>query len=170
MVTAWRASSVASGLQGWKWLERIPNQSLMNQKAKREAVYCEFYLTPWVNSLLLSSQFWSLQALCLSVCVWLIRCIISVQVCTINVIGNMTGYSRLRQSWCHLELLISVVKCSNVCVCSRLGQYVVPAGQRWVCVFDECWSRLGCDAPGRGERAAAWENIAVTITTARRHR
>ncbi|XP_041806349.1 alsin-like isoform X4 [Chelmon rostratus] len=51
----------------------------------------------------------------------------------------------------------------------RLGQYVVPAGQRWVCVFDECWSRLGCDAPGRGERAAAWENIAVTITTARRH-
>ncbi|XP_076603108.1 alsin-like isoform X2 [Chaetodon auriga] len=50
-----------------------------------------------------------------------------------------------------------------------LGQYAVPASQRWVCVFDECWSRLGCDAPGRGERAAAWENIAVTITTARRH-
>ncbi|XP_044073201.1 alsin-like isoform X3 [Siniperca chuatsi] len=50
----------------------------------------------------------------------------------------------------------------------RLGQYVVPAGQRWVCVFDECWSRLGCDAAGRGERTAAWENIAVTITSARR--
>nr|XP_046260313.1 alsin-like isoform X3 [Scatophagus argus] len=50
-----------------------------------------------------------------------------------------------------------------------LGQYVVPAGQRWVCVFDECWSRLGCDGAGKGERDAAWENIAVTITTARRH-
>lgn len=63
-----------------------------------------------------------------------------------------------------------MVVCLNVCICSRLGQYVVPAGQRWVCVFDECWSRLGCDAAGRGERTAAWENIAVTITTARRHR
>ncbi|XP_049905725.1 alsin-like isoform X1 [Epinephelus moara] len=51
----------------------------------------------------------------------------------------------------------------------RMGQYVVPAGQRWLCVFDECWSRLGCDAAGRGERTAAWDNIAVTIATARRH-
>ncbi|XP_026151072.1 alsin-like isoform X2 [Mastacembelus armatus] len=51
----------------------------------------------------------------------------------------------------------------------RMGQYVVPADQRWGCVFDECWSRLGCDAAGRGERATAWENIAVAITTARRH-
>ncbi|XP_018537544.1 alsin isoform X2 [Lates calcarifer] len=50
-----------------------------------------------------------------------------------------------------------------------LGQHVVPAGQRWACVFNECWSRLGCEAAGRGERIAAWENIAVTITTARRH-
>ncbi|XP_027878027.1 alsin-like isoform X1 [Xiphophorus couchianus] len=49
-----------------------------------------------------------------------------------------------------------------------LGQYAVPAAQRWICVFDECWSRLGCDAAGRGERTAAWENIAVTIATARR--
>ncbi|XP_041662617.1 stress-associated endoplasmic reticulum protein 2 isoform X3 [Cheilinus undulatus] len=49
-----------------------------------------------------------------------------------------------------------------------LGQHAVPAGQRWVCVFDECWGRLSCDAPGRGERATAWENIAVTIATARR--
>ncbi|XP_041857006.1 alsin-like isoform X2 [Melanotaenia boesemani] len=50
----------------------------------------------------------------------------------------------------------------------QLGQYVVPAGQRWSCLFDECWSRLGCDAARRGERTTAWENIAVTITTARR--
>ncbi|PWA31284.1 hypothetical protein CCH79_00002874, partial [Gambusia affinis] len=49
-----------------------------------------------------------------------------------------------------------------------LGQYAVPAAQRWICVFDECWSRLGCDATGRGELTTAWENIAVTITTARR--
>ncbi|XP_042350663.1 alsin-like [Plectropomus leopardus] len=51
----------------------------------------------------------------------------------------------------------------------RVGQYVVPAGQRWLCVFDGCWSRLGCEAAGRGERAAAWDNIAVTISAARRH-
>uniref|UniRef100_A0AAX7U419 Alsin Rho guanine nucleotide exchange factor ALS2 a n=1 Tax=Astatotilapia calliptera TaxID=8154 RepID=A0AAX7U419_ASTCA len=51
---------------------------------------------------------------------------------------------------------------------SRLGQYAVPADQRWICVFDECWSRLGCNAAGKGERTTAWENIAVTITTARR--
>ncbi|XP_072253374.1 alsin-like isoform X2 [Leuresthes tenuis] len=50
----------------------------------------------------------------------------------------------------------------------QLGEYVVPAGQRWICVFDECWSRLGCDAAGRGDRTTAWENIAVSITTARR--
>ncbi|KAM3862238.1 alsin-like [Diretmus argenteus] len=50
-----------------------------------------------------------------------------------------------------------------------LGRYVVPAGQRWRCVFDECWSRLGCDAAGRGERSTAWDSIAVTITTAQRH-
>ncbi|XP_051814997.1 alsin-like isoform X1 [Acanthochromis polyacanthus] len=51
---------------------------------------------------------------------------------------------------------------------NRLGQYVVPAAQRWICVFDECWSRLGCEAAGKGDRTTAWENIAVTITTARR--
>ncbi|KAM9343957.1 alsin-like [Pholidichthys leucotaenia] len=50
----------------------------------------------------------------------------------------------------------------------QLGQYVVPAGQRWSCIFDECWSRLGCDAAGKGERTKAWENIAVSITNARR--
>uniref|UniRef100_A0A3P8SXH2 Alsin Rho guanine nucleotide exchange factor ALS2 n=1 Tax=Amphiprion percula TaxID=161767 RepID=A0A3P8SXH2_AMPPE len=49
-----------------------------------------------------------------------------------------------------------------------LGQYVVPAAQRWICVFDECWSRLGCEAAGKGDRTTAWENIAVTITTVRR--
>ncbi|XP_029967900.1 alsin isoform X2 [Salarias fasciatus] len=49
-----------------------------------------------------------------------------------------------------------------------LGQYAVPSPQRWMCVFEECWSRLGCDAPGRGERSTAWENIAVSITSARR--
>uniref|UniRef100_A0AAQ5ZFQ1 VPS9 domain-containing protein n=1 Tax=Amphiprion ocellaris TaxID=80972 RepID=A0AAQ5ZFQ1_AMPOC len=50
----------------------------------------------------------------------------------------------------------------------KLGQYVVPAAQRWICVFDECWSRLGCEAAGKGDRTTAWENIAVTITTVRR--
>ncbi|XP_059199040.1 alsin-like isoform X2 [Centropristis striata] len=50
----------------------------------------------------------------------------------------------------------------------RVGQYVVPAAQRWLCVFDSCWSRLGCEVAGRGDKTAAWDNIAVTITTARR--
>lgn len=71
----------------------------------------------------------------------------------------------------YLVTLISLVfkNCLHV-LYTRLGQYVVPAAQKWSCVFDECWSRLGCDAAGRGERTTAWENIAVTITTARRQR
>ncbi|XP_076011850.1 alsin-like isoform X3 [Genypterus blacodes] len=51
----------------------------------------------------------------------------------------------------------------------RLGQYVVTADQRWICVFDECWSRLGCSAVGRGERSTAWDNIAIAIASARQH-
>lgn len=47
---------------------------------------------------------------------------------------------------------------------------MVPPGQRWVCVFDEFWSRLGCDGAGRGDRSIAWENVAVSITAARRQR
>ncbi|XP_061697615.1 alsin-like isoform X2 [Syngnathoides biaculeatus] len=50
-----------------------------------------------------------------------------------------------------------------------LGQYVVDAEVRWVCVFDECWRRLGCDVAGRGERMTAWENIAICISSARQH-
>lgn len=61
-------------------------------------------------------------------------------------------------------------KCMCLIPCSSLGRYVVPAGQKWVCVFEECWSRLGCDSTGRGDRSAAWENIAVSITAARRQR
>lgn len=61
-------------------------------------------------------------------------------------------------------------KCMCLISCSRLGRYMVPASQRWVCVFEECWSRLGCDTTGRGDRNVAWENIAVSITAARRQR
>ncbi|XP_024919902.1 alsin-like isoform X5 [Cynoglossus semilaevis] len=50
----------------------------------------------------------------------------------------------------------------------RTGQYLSDTGHRWGSVFSECWRRLGCDANGRGERTTAWENIAVTITNARR--
>lgn len=60
--------------------------------------------------------------------------------------------------------------CLFLCMHRRLGQYVVAADERWVCVFDESWRRLGCDIPGRGERTVAWENIAVSISSARRHR
>ncbi|XP_061082643.1 alsin isoform X1 [Conger conger] len=50
----------------------------------------------------------------------------------------------------------------------KLGSLAVPAGQKWAAVFEECWSRLGCDAPGVGENWRAWENIAITLTTSRR--
>ncbi|XP_072768125.1 alsin-like isoform X2 [Nerophis lumbriciformis] len=50
-----------------------------------------------------------------------------------------------------------------------LGQHVVAAGERWVCVFDECWRRLGCDVAARGDRTTAWENIAVSIASGRQH-
>ncbi|KAL7865516.1 hypothetical protein SRHO_G00107630 [Serrasalmus rhombeus] len=45
-----------------------------------------------------------------------------------------------------------------------LGHYVVPAEQKWRAVFEECWSRLGCETPGQGENDRAWENIAVILT------
>ncbi|XP_077584361.1 alsin-like [Stigmatopora nigra] len=51
----------------------------------------------------------------------------------------------------------------------KLGQYVVAAEDRWNCVFDECWRRLGCEVAGRGEQTTAWENIAISIASARRH-
>ncbi|XP_056144962.1 alsin-like isoform X2 [Lampris incognitus] len=50
----------------------------------------------------------------------------------------------------------------------EVGRYKVPAEQRWQCVFEECWSRLGCDPAGTPDRSTAWEKIAVTITAGRR--
>ncbi|XP_078147361.1 alsin [Centroberyx gerrardi] len=51
----------------------------------------------------------------------------------------------------------------------KLGRLCVCADEKWQAVFEECWSRLGCEAPGRGENWRAWENIAVALTTSRRH-
>ncbi|XP_027020317.2 alsin isoform X1 [Tachysurus fulvidraco] len=50
----------------------------------------------------------------------------------------------------------------------EVGRYAVPADQKWIAVFEECWSRLGCETPGVGEKEKAWENIAVILTTSRR--
>uniref|UniRef100_A0A8C7JUU4 Alsin Rho guanine nucleotide exchange factor ALS2 n=1 Tax=Oncorhynchus kisutch TaxID=8019 RepID=A0A8C7JUU4_ONCKI len=51
----------------------------------------------------------------------------------------------------------------------ELGRLAVSPEQKWKAVFSECWSRLGCEAPGQPEeRMRAWENIAVTLTTGRR--
>ncbi|KAM9486533.1 alsin [Clarias gariepinus] len=50
----------------------------------------------------------------------------------------------------------------------KVSHYAVPADQKWVAVFDECWSQLGCETPGVGENSRAWENIAVILTTSRR--
>uniref|UniRef100_A0AAZ3PGB9 Uncharacterized protein n=1 Tax=Oncorhynchus tshawytscha TaxID=74940 RepID=A0AAZ3PGB9_ONCTS len=52
---------------------------------------------------------------------------------------------------------------------NELGRLAVCPEQKWKAVFSECWSRLGCEAPGQPEeRMRAWENIAVTLTTGRR--
>ncbi|XP_028971904.2 alsin [Esox lucius] len=49
------------------------------------------------------------------------------------------------------------------------GRLSVPPEMKWRAVFSECWSRLGCEAPGLPcERRKAWENIAVTLTSGRR--
>ncbi|XP_074520358.1 alsin isoform X2 [Halichoeres trimaculatus] len=51
----------------------------------------------------------------------------------------------------------------------KLGRLCVCAEDKWQAVFEECWSQLGCETPGRGENWKAWENIAVALTTSRRH-
>ncbi|KAM3856982.1 alsin [Diretmus argenteus] len=51
----------------------------------------------------------------------------------------------------------------------KLGRLCVCADDKWQAVFEECWSQLGCEAPARGETWRAWENIAVALTTSRRH-
>uniref|UniRef100_A0A8C7K200 Alsin Rho guanine nucleotide exchange factor ALS2 n=1 Tax=Oncorhynchus kisutch TaxID=8019 RepID=A0A8C7K200_ONCKI len=57
----------------------------------------------------------------------------------------------------------------SVFLYSELGRLAVSPEQKWKAVFSECWSRLGCEAPGQPEeRMRAWENIAVTLTTGRR--
>ncbi|KAJ8410132.1 hypothetical protein AAFF_G00211730 [Aldrovandia affinis] len=50
----------------------------------------------------------------------------------------------------------------------KLGTLAVRPDEKWRAVFEECWSRLGCEAPGQGENWRAWENIAVTLTASRR--
>jgi len=56
-----------------------------------------------------------------------------------------------------------------VCGCRKLGSLYVCPEDKWRAVFEECWSRLGCEAAGRGENRKAWENIAVALTTSRQH-
>nr|XP_057908425.1 alsin isoform X2 [Doryrhamphus excisus] len=51
----------------------------------------------------------------------------------------------------------------------KLGRLCVRAEEKWQAVFDECWTQLGCEAAGQGEHWKAWENIAVALTTSRRH-
>ncbi|XP_026157539.1 alsin isoform X2 [Mastacembelus armatus] len=51
----------------------------------------------------------------------------------------------------------------------KLGRQCVCAEDKWQAVFEECWTQLGCDAPGQGENWKAWENIAVELTTSQRH-
>uniref|UniRef100_A0A6Q2YTM8 Alsin Rho guanine nucleotide exchange factor ALS2 b n=1 Tax=Esox lucius TaxID=8010 RepID=A0A6Q2YTM8_ESOLU len=50
-----------------------------------------------------------------------------------------------------------------------LGVLAVRPEEKWKAVFEECWRSLGCEAAGQGENQLAWENIAVALTTSRRH-
>ncbi|XP_028835447.1 alsin isoform X2 [Denticeps clupeoides] len=50
----------------------------------------------------------------------------------------------------------------------KLGRLSVPSEEKWLSVFEECWSRLGCETTGQGETSRAWENIAIELTTSRR--
>uniref|UniRef100_A0A3Q2Y761 Alsin Rho guanine nucleotide exchange factor ALS2 n=1 Tax=Hippocampus comes TaxID=109280 RepID=A0A3Q2Y761_HIPCM len=52
---------------------------------------------------------------------------------------------------------------------SKLGRLCVSAEEKWQAVFDECWCQLGCESPGQGDICKAWDNIAVALTTSRRH-
>ncbi|XP_019746352.1 alsin isoform X2 [Hippocampus comes] len=51
----------------------------------------------------------------------------------------------------------------------KLGRLCVSAEEKWQAVFDECWCQLGCESPGQGDICKAWDNIAVALTTSRRH-
>ncbi|XP_034145403.1 alsin isoform X3 [Esox lucius] len=51
----------------------------------------------------------------------------------------------------------------------QLGVLAVRPEEKWKAVFEECWRSLGCEAAGQGENQLAWENIAVALTTSRRH-
>ncbi|XP_056611421.1 alsin isoform X3 [Triplophysa dalaica] len=54
------------------------------------------------------------------------------------------------------------------------GCHSVPAEEKWNALFEECWSRLGCEkalknlTPGQGVFEKAWENIAISLTARRR--
>ncbi|XP_035754976.1 alsin isoform X3 [Egretta garzetta] len=50
----------------------------------------------------------------------------------------------------------------------KLGILAVPPDEKWKAVFEECWTQLGCESPGQGDRWKAWDNIAVALTTNRR--
>ncbi|XP_053719286.1 alsin isoform X1 [Synchiropus splendidus] len=51
----------------------------------------------------------------------------------------------------------------------KLGRLCVSAEDKWHAVFEECWRQLGCESPAQGETRKAWENIAVALTSNRRH-
>lgn len=58
--------------------------------------------------------------------------------------------------------------CFTNCVSSVDVRHSVPAEEKWKAVFEECWSRLGCETPSQGTYEKAWENIAISLTAKRR--
>lgn len=70
---------------------------------------------------------------------------------------------------CSYNFLLYFIYPSCCTFYRKLGRLCVCAEDKWQAVFEECWTQLGCEAPGQGENWKAWENIAVALTTSRRH-
>lgn len=47
----------------------------------------------------------------------------------------------------------------------KLGRLCVRADEKWQAVFQECWSELGCTAPGQGDTTKAWDNITLALAS-----
>lgn len=59
---------------------------------------------------------------------------------------------------------------THVCVCGgrKLGRLSVCAEEKWQCVFEECWSQLGCGDPAWRDQQKALEIISVALSSSRK--
>lgn len=72
------------------------------------------------------------------------------------------------QAECVVSLLFDFNRPTGHFIRRKLGILAVAPDEKWKAVFEECWTQLGCESPGQGDRWKAWDNIAVALTTNRR--